>query len=59
MTNTLTTIQKIITAPLLAFALMAPMPEEPQSEKLWHHTYASSYGSLSYNFSRSQGSPQF
>ncbi len=47
MTNTLTTIQKVITAPLLAFALMAPMPEEPQSEQLWHQPYASSYESLS------------
>jgi hypothetical protein len=36
MANALITIQKIMTAPpLIAFALMSPMPEDSKSEKLW------------------------
>ena len=34
MTSIFVTLQKIITAPLLAFALMTPMPEEPRFKSL-------------------------
>ena len=35
MTTIFATVQKIITAPLLAFALMTPMPEEPRFKNLY------------------------
>ena len=46
MTKTLVTIQKIITAPLLAFALMAPMPKNYQSEKVFQYQFEGSFQSL-------------
>ena len=42
MTNVFTIIQKIITAPLVSFALMAPMPETLQSENLGYYPNESS-----------------
>ena len=41
MANALITIQKIMTAPLIAFALMSPMPEGSKSEKLWRDSSGS------------------
>ena len=35
MTSIIATVQKIITAPLLAFALMTPIPEEPRFKNLY------------------------
>ena len=42
MTSIFATVQKIITAPLLAFALMTPMPEEPRIKNLYS-SYANSH----------------
>ena len=47
MTNVFTIIQKIITAPLVSFALMAPMPETLQSENLGYYPNESSLGQSS------------
>ena len=49
MTNVFTIIQKIITAPLVSFALMAPMPmpETLQSENIGYYPNESSLGQSS------------
>ena len=47
MTNVFTIIQKIITAPLVSFALMAPMSEKLQSENLGYYPNESSLGQSS------------
>ena len=47
MTNVFTIIQKIITAPLVSFALMTPMPEKLQSENLGYYPNESSLGQSS------------
>jgi hypothetical protein len=47
MTNVFTIIQKIITAPLVSFALMTPMPETLQSENIGYYPNESSLGQSS------------
>ncbi len=46
MANALIAIQKIMTAPLIAFALMSPVPEGSKSEKLWRDSSESVNSSL-------------
>ena len=52
MASALITIQKIMTAPLIAFALMSPMPEGSKSEKLWRDSSGSVNSRLSQHSAR-------
>jgi len=57
MASALITIQKIKTAPLIAFALMSPMPEGSKSEKLWRDSCGSVNSSLRQHSARDTVQP--